>query len=187
MLSRRTFCALAAGAFAAPRLAWGQDNKQEKGKPMMSAKLLLCEPRAGVAALSDRPGKGDVDAGRRGEAAGEGSVRLAASTAPFLYVASSEGGSSSLGIKGTRHYLSALQIDKGSGELQMHGPSASLRSRPDPRQCRSLRPFRAGRLQQSEQRHGSSDQCRRHRGRGGRAGRDARLRDLRAPDPRDAR
>ena len=51
-------------------------------------------------------------------------------SAPFLYVATSNGGSSSLGIKGDSHFLSALRIDPGSGALTSHGPPASLASRP---------------------------------------------------------
>jgi len=51
-------------------------------------------------------------------------------SAPFLYVASSNGGASSLGVAGDRHFLSALRIDPSSGELQAHGASAALRSRP---------------------------------------------------------
>jgi 6-phosphogluconolactonase (cycloisomerase 2 family) len=130
MPSRRTFCALAAGAFAAPRLAWGQDNKQDKSKPMMNQSFFYAS--LGPALRLYRIDLEKAILTRGGEAKLPEKVQYAwpHPTAPFLYVASSEGGSSSLGIKGTRHYLSALQIDRGSGELQMHGPSASLRSRP---------------------------------------------------------
>jgi 6-phosphogluconolactonase (cycloisomerase 2 family) len=51
-------------------------------------------------------------------------------TAPFLYVATSNGGSASLGIKGDKHYLSALSIDPLSGELKEQGAPATLKSRP---------------------------------------------------------
>jgi 6-phosphogluconolactonase len=51
-------------------------------------------------------------------------------SAPFLYAASSNGGSSSLGIKGDSHFLSALRIDPGSGALTAHGPPAALVARP---------------------------------------------------------
>lgn len=51
-------------------------------------------------------------------------------SAPFLYVASSNGGSGTTGTKGDRHFLNALRIDKASGELELHGPAAALRSRP---------------------------------------------------------
>lgn len=50
--------------------------------------------------------------------------------APFLYVATSNGGASSLGIKGDKHYLSALSIDPLSGELKEQGAPAALKSRP---------------------------------------------------------
>src|ERR1700733_5298406 len=51
-------------------------------------------------------------------------------TAPFLYAATSNGGSSSLGIKGDSHFLSALRIDPGSGALTAPGSPAALASRP---------------------------------------------------------
>ena len=51
-------------------------------------------------------------------------------SAPFLYVATSNGGSASLGIKGDRHFLSALRIDPASGALTDHGSPAALASRP---------------------------------------------------------
>src|ERR1700733_12285186 len=51
-------------------------------------------------------------------------------SALFLYVATSNGGSSSLGIKGDSHFLSALRIDPDSGALTAHGPPATLASRP---------------------------------------------------------
>src|ERR1700733_10028479 len=51
-------------------------------------------------------------------------------SALFLYVATSNGGSSSLGIKGDSHFLSALRIDPGSGALTAHGTAAALASRP---------------------------------------------------------
>jgi 6-phosphogluconolactonase (cycloisomerase 2 family) len=51
-------------------------------------------------------------------------------SAPFLYVATSNGGSGTLGIKGDRHFLSALRIDPTSGALTAHGSPAALASRP---------------------------------------------------------
>jgi 6-phosphogluconolactonase (cycloisomerase 2 family) len=51
-------------------------------------------------------------------------------SAPFLYVASSDGGPGSAGIKGDRHYLTALSIDPATGALAVHGPAAALPSRP---------------------------------------------------------
>jgi 6-phosphogluconolactonase len=47
----------------------------------------------------------------------------------FLYVASSNGGPGSAGVKGNEHYLSALRVD-ANGALQAHGPFAALRARP---------------------------------------------------------
>src|SRR5215475_2502662 len=51
-------------------------------------------------------------------------------SAPFLYVASSNGGAASLGIRGDKHYLSALRVDRESGALQEQGPSIALHTRP---------------------------------------------------------
>jgi 6-phosphogluconolactonase (cycloisomerase 2 family) len=50
-------------------------------------------------------------------------------SAHFLYVASSNGGPGSAGVKGNEHYLSALRVD-ANGAPQAHGPSAALRARP---------------------------------------------------------
>jgi 6-phosphogluconolactonase len=77
----------------------------------------------------------DVDAAAL---ARQGTVQLPANvqyawphpSARFLYVASSNGGPGSAGVKGTEHYLTALRVDPASGALQAHGPSAALRSRP---------------------------------------------------------
>jgi 6-phosphogluconolactonase len=122
MLDRRTFCALGAGALAAPRFAWGQDMKTKTFfYASLGPALTLYRIELDGAALS----KGST-------------VMLPEKvqyawphpSAPFLYVASSNGGASSLGVAGDKHYLSALRIDKDGGELQAHGPSAALRSRP---------------------------------------------------------
>jgi len=40
-------------------------------------------------------------------------------SAPFLYVATSNGGSAALGIKGDKHFLSALRIDPGNGSIEV--------------------------------------------------------------------
>ena len=122
MLDRRTFCALATGALAAPRIVWGQ---------AMTSKTFFYASLGPALTLY----RIDVDSA----ALIKGSTVTPAESiqyawphpsAPFLYVASSNGGSASLGIKGDRHLLSALRVDKDSGELQAHGPAAALRSRP---------------------------------------------------------
>jgi 6-phosphogluconolactonase (cycloisomerase 2 family) len=51
-------------------------------------------------------------------------------SAPFLYVATSNGGSASLGIKGDKHDLTALRIEPETGALKEHGASVALRTRP---------------------------------------------------------
>ena len=122
MIDRRSFAALVAGAFAAPRTAWGQ---------MTSSKTVFYASVGPALTLYQ------IDI----EGAGltrQGTVMLPANvqyiwrhpSAPFLYVATSNGGSSSLGIKGDSHFLSALRIDPGSGALTPHGPPAALASRP---------------------------------------------------------
>jgi 6-phosphogluconolactonase len=76
----------------------------------------------------------DVD---KAALARQGTVQLPANvqyawphpSARFLYVASSNGGPGSAGVKGNEHYLSALRVDAGD-TLQAHGPSAALRARP---------------------------------------------------------
>jgi 6-phosphogluconolactonase (cycloisomerase 2 family) len=146
MLVRRTFCALVAGALAAPHLAKGQEMGREKGQEKGQEKKGENGPPMGQATAAQTyfyaslgpalklyridPDKAALTPG--------GTVMLPEKiqyawphpSAPFLYVASSDGGSALLGVKGARHYLSALRIDKRSGELHMHGASATLRSRP---------------------------------------------------------
>ena len=127
MLARRTFCALAAGVFAAPRIAWGQ----EKNKTMthqaffyvsLGPALTLYRIDADAATLT----QGSV-------------VRLPEKiqyawphpSAPFLYVASSNGGSAALGVKG-ECALSERASDRQepAASLQPHGASVALRARP---------------------------------------------------------
>ncbi|MBV9461057.1 MAG: beta-propeller fold lactonase family protein, partial [Bradyrhizobium sp.] len=134
MLGRREFFALAAGAAAAPRLALGQNNKQEKDAVMNQAATsqTFFYASLGPALKLYRIDPEQASLTPGGTATLPQKVQYAwpHPSAPFLYVGSSDGGSSSLGVKGDKHYLSALRIDKSSGELQMHGASASLRSRP---------------------------------------------------------
>jgi 6-phosphogluconolactonase len=126
MPDRRTFLALAAGALAAPQVARAQDrDKAMTGQAFFyvslgpTLRLFLTDPDN--AGLIER-----------------GTVQLPANiqyawphpSAPFLYVASSNGGSGTTGTKGDRHFLSALRIDKTSGELQAQGSPVALRSRP---------------------------------------------------------
>ena len=126
MQDRRTFLTLAAGALAAPQFARAQDHDKAVTSPAFfyvslgpALRLYLTDPDN--AGLIER-----------------GTVQLPENiqyawphpSAPFLYVASSNGGSGTTGAKGDRHFLNALRIDKESGELSAHGPSAVLRSRP---------------------------------------------------------
>ena len=126
MLDRRTFSALAASMLAAPRIAWSEGaNSGTMSKSFFYASL-------GPALTLYR-----IDA--EGAALARGStIKLPEKiqyawphpAAPFLYVATSNGGSASLGVKGDRHYLSALRIDPANGAPQDHGAPAELKSRP---------------------------------------------------------
>ena len=122
MIDRRSFAALVAGAVVTPRTAWSQ---------MISNKAVFYASVGPALTLYQ------VDVDGAGLAKGA-TVMLPANvqyiwrhpSAPFLYAATSNGGSSSLGIKGDRHFLSALRIDPDSGALTAHGPPATLASRP---------------------------------------------------------
>ena len=122
MIDRRSFAALLASAVAAPRTAWSQTTSS-KAVFYASVGPALTRYQIDVeqAALT-----------RQDTAMLPANVQYAwrHPTASFLYVATSNGGSASLGIKGDKHFLSALRIDSGNGALQMHGPSAALPSRP---------------------------------------------------------
>jgi len=121
MMNRRTFTALLAGAFATPGVAWSQT---------MVGKAFFCVSRGPALVLY----RIDPDAAALSEL---GVVMLAANvqyawphpSGPFLYVACSDGGAGSLGIRGDNHFLSALRINP-DGALQAHGQSAALQSRP---------------------------------------------------------
>jgi 6-phosphogluconolactonase len=122
MIDRRSFTALLTGALAAPRTAWSQ----------MTTSNAVFYASVGPALTLYRI---DVDGATLIR---QDTVMLPANlqyawrhpSAPFLYAATSNGGAAELGIKGDKHYLSALAIDPGSGELRPHGPAAALRSRP---------------------------------------------------------
>jgi len=126
MLDRRTFSLFTASALAAPRIAWSEGaNSGTMSKSFFYASL-------GPALTLYR-----IDA--EGAALARGStIKLPEKiqyawphpAAPFLYVATSNGGSASLGVKGDRHYLSALRIDPANGAPQDHGAPAELKSRP---------------------------------------------------------
>lgn len=127
MPNRRTFLGLAAGAAVAPGFAQAQDktkdmtNKAAFFYVSLGPALKLYRIDAGAATLS--PGS-TVTVPEKIQYA------WPHPSAPFVYVASSDGGSALAGVKGDRHFLSALRVDKTSGELQMQGSSAQLRSRP---------------------------------------------------------
>jgi 6-phosphogluconolactonase (cycloisomerase 2 family) len=122
MMTRRTFTALLAGASVAPHPAWSQAKSRKAFFYASSGSALFLHQIDGEGASLTRQGALTLPA----------DVQYAwpHPAAPFLYVASTNGGSAALGIKGDKHYLSAVRIDPENGTLQMHGPSASLRSRP---------------------------------------------------------
>jgi 6-phosphogluconolactonase len=122
MIDRRTFTALLAGTLATPRSAWSQS---------MTNKAVFYASVGPALTLYHL----DVDAAALSR---QGTVQLPANiqyiwphpSAHFLYVASSNGGPGSAGVKGNEHFLSALQVDPSTGALQAHGASAVLPSRP---------------------------------------------------------
>jgi 6-phosphogluconolactonase len=126
MIDRRRFSALAAAAFAAPRIAWSQGAiDKTMGKSFFYASL-------GPALTLYRIDVDNVALARQSTVTLPAKIQYAwpHPTAPFLYVATSNGGASSLGVKGDKHYLSALAIDPASGEPKEHGAPAPLGSRP---------------------------------------------------------
>lgn len=122
MIDRRSFAALVAGVIVTPRSAWSQ---MTPGKTVFYASV-------GPALTLYQIDVEDAGLTRQGTIMLPGNVQYVwrHPSAPFLYVASSNGGSSSLGIKGDSHFLSALRIDPGSGALTAHGPPAALMARP---------------------------------------------------------
>jgi 6-phosphogluconolactonase len=122
MIDRRSFAALLAGAVATPRTAWSQMTSSKAAfYASVGPALTLYWIDVDTAGLS-----------RQGTVTLPASIQYAwpHPSAPFLYVATSNGGSASLGIKGDRHFLSALRIDRNSGAVQGHGLDIALRSRP---------------------------------------------------------
>jgi 6-phosphogluconolactonase len=122
MIDRRSFAALVAGVIATPSSAWSQ---------MTSSKTVFYAS-VGPALTLYQIDVDDAGLIRQGTIVLPGNVQYVwrHPSALFLYVATSNGGSSSLGIKGDSHFLSALRIDPGSGALTAHGPPAVLAARP---------------------------------------------------------
>jgi len=122
MIDRRSFAALLAGAVATPRTAWSQ----------MTTSKAVFYASVGPALTRYQIGVEEAALTRQDTVMLPANVQYAwpHPSAPFLYVATSNGGSAALGIKGDKHFLSALRIDPGNGALQTHGPSATLPSRP---------------------------------------------------------
>src|ERR1700759_1972429 len=126
MPNRRTFLGLAAGALAAPQWLRAAD----RDKAMTSQAFFYVSRGSSLRLyLTDPDNAGLIE---RGIVQLPENIQYAwpHPSAPFLYVASSNGGSGTTGVKGDRHFLSALRIDKASGELQATGSPAALRSRP---------------------------------------------------------
>jgi 6-phosphogluconolactonase len=122
MFNRRTFLSLVAGSIAAPRLASAQKGSRKVALyANVGADLTHYDVDVAGAELIKRE-----------------TVTLPAgvqyawphASQPFLYVVSSTGGASSLGVTGTDHFLSALQIDPATGSITPHGSPVRLPSRP---------------------------------------------------------
>jgi 6-phosphogluconolactonase len=121
MIDRRSFTAVFAATLAAPGSAWSQ----------MSSKTIFYAS-VGPALTRYRIDVGPATLTRQDTIVLPANLQYAwrHPSAPLLYAATSNGGSSSLGIKGDKHFLGALAIDPGSGALTAHGPAAALASRP---------------------------------------------------------
>ncbi len=126
MPNRRTFLGLAAAALAAPQISRAQD----RDKAMTSQAFFYVSLGSSLRTYQVDPDYAGLI--QRGAVQLPENIQYAwpHPSAPFLYVASSNGGSGSTGVKGDRHFLSALRIDKASGELQAQGSPVALRSRP---------------------------------------------------------
>jgi 6-phosphogluconolactonase (cycloisomerase 2 family) len=122
MIDRRTFTALLAGTLATPRTAWSQ--------PMPSRAVFYSS--VGPALTLHQINIDDAALTRQGTVMLPANIQYAwpHPSKHFLYVASSNGGPGSAGVKGDQHFLTALRVDPTSGGLQAHGPSASLPTRP---------------------------------------------------------
>jgi 6-phosphogluconolactonase len=122
MIDRRTFTALLAGTLATPRTAWSQ--------PMPSKAVFYSS--VGPALTLHQINIDDAALTRQGTVLLPANIQYAwpHPSKHFLYVASSNGGPGSAGVKGDQHFLTALRVDPASGALQAHGPSASLPTRP---------------------------------------------------------
>jgi 6-phosphogluconolactonase (cycloisomerase 2 family) len=122
MVSRRTVLTLAAGAMAATRPGFA-----EAAGPKVA---LYANVGANMTHY-------DVDVANAALTARETVVLPAGvqyawphASHRFLYVVSSSGGASSLGVAGTDHFLSALRIDPATGAITPHGAPVRLPSRP---------------------------------------------------------
>jgi 6-phosphogluconolactonase (cycloisomerase 2 family) len=122
MIDRRTFTAGLAGAVAAPLSARSQTMPKKLFFYVSQGPALTTYTMDAEAATLTRHSTVTLP----------GNVQYAwpHPSAPFLYVATSNGGSASLGIKGDKHDLTALRIEPETGALKEHGASVALRSRP---------------------------------------------------------
>ncbi|MEJ0076762.1 MAG: beta-propeller fold lactonase family protein [Alphaproteobacteria bacterium] len=122
MIDRRTFTAGLAGAVAAPHSARSQTTPKTSFFYVSQGPSLTGYAMDAEAATLTRHSTALLPA----------NVQYAwpHPSAPFLYVATSNGGSAALGIKGDKHDLTALRIEPETGALKEHGASVSLPTRP---------------------------------------------------------
>jgi 6-phosphogluconolactonase len=122
MVDRRTFTALLASAIATPRASFAM-NTQDKSVFYSAAgpELTLHSVDIDNATLQKQ---GTVSAPANVQYAWPHPSRR------HLYVVSSNGGPSSSGTAGDRHFASAFAVDPASGTLTPHGERVALPSRP---------------------------------------------------------
>ncbi|HEY6619784.1 MAG TPA: beta-propeller fold lactonase family protein [Steroidobacteraceae bacterium] len=121
MLTRRRFAGLLAGALAAPDFVW-PTTTGARGKTVLysgAGPELSCYAVEVAAASLEK--RGAVELLSNVQYAWPHPSR------EFLYVSSSDGGP---GQRGSKHYVTAFQVDSASGDLRPHGDPIALRSRP---------------------------------------------------------
>ena len=145
---------------------------------------VLFQRRTGARPLRRRRRRRRAAAARRGHAARQYSIRLAASLETI-----SLRGVEQRRTGACRRHASRQRVAhrSGLGRARAAWRAADAAVAPDPHQRRRGRRISAHRLQRPEQRHGASSQPRRHHRRSGQPAGQARCRHLRPPGSHHAR
>jgi 6-phosphogluconolactonase (cycloisomerase 2 family) len=122
MVDRRTFTTLLVGGIAAPKTSFAQSVKAKDAfYSAVGPELTLYGVDVDEATLV-----------KRGTVSTPANVQYAwpHPSKQYLYVVSSNGGPSSAGIAGDKHFANAFKIDPATGALTPHGAPLPLPSRP---------------------------------------------------------